>query len=156
MKVPHVLLALLAAVPPLGAQSAPRVTTTLSAGELKTLETVRRDVWIHWFAGDTAALRRVLTPELVAISPDSKLWQGLEQTLEGSARFKAGGGSLAALEFSNTTVHAFGDVAVMFSRYAMHLLRNGQHSEQTGRATEVFVRRSGKWVHTSWHLDVAP
>ena len=91
MKVPRFLLVLLAAAPPLTAQ-APQVATSLSQGELKTLETLRRDVWIQWFAGDTAALRRVLVPELIAISPDSELWQGLEQTLEGSARFKAGGG----------------------------------------------------------------
>ena len=156
MKVPHFLLVLLALAPPLAAQAAPPVATSLTKGELKTLETLRRDVWIQWFAGDTAALRRVLVPELIAISPDSELWQGLEQTLEGSARFKAGGGSLAALEFSNTTVHRFNDVAVMFSRYSMHLLRNGQHSEQSGRATEVFVRVADEWVHTSWHLDVTP
>ena len=120
------------------------------------LDAIRRDVWVNWFAGDTAALRQVLAPELVAISPDSDTWQDLEGTLASSARYKAGGGKLAALEFSNTTVHRMGDVVVMFSRYNIHLLMNGEHTEQKGRATEVFVRHGGTWVHTSWQLDVTP
>jgi hypothetical protein len=31
--------------------------------------------------------------------------------------------------------------------------RAGQEQETTGRGTEVFVRRHGRWVHTGWHLD---
>lgn len=156
MKVPSFLVALLAVVPSLSAQAAPRVTSTLPADSLAALDAIRRDVWVNWFAGDTAALRQVLAPELVAISPDSDTWQDLEGTLASSARYKAGGGKLAALEFSNTTVHRMGDVVVMFSRYNIHLLINGEHTEQKGRATEVFVRHGGTWVHTSWQLDVTP
>lgn len=156
MKVPQFLLAVLAATPPLAAQSAPRATSPLPQREFAALESLRREVWVDWFAGDTAALRRTLGPELIAISPDSELWQDLDATIAGAAGFKAGGGSLAALEFSNTTMHHANGVVIMFSRYAMHLSRNGQHSEQTGRATEVFIKVGGAWVHTSWHLDKDP
>lgn len=156
MKVPQFLLAMLAATPSLAAQTAHRATTPLPQREVDALETLRRDVWVHWFGGDTAALRRVLAPELVAISPDSELWQDLEASVAGSARYKANGGSLAAVEFSNTTVHHANGVVIMFSRYAAHLVNNGAHTEQKGRATEVFVKSNGAWVHTSWHIDVDP
>lgn len=138
------------------AQPAPRVSTSLPAAELAALDKIRKDVWVNWFAGDTAALRRVLTPELVAISPDVPHWQSLEQTLAASAGFKAGGGKLLSVEFDSTSVHRFGDVVVMFSHYRLALTHDGQRTTQKGRATEVFVRHRGEWVHTSWQLDLVP
>ena len=156
MKVPAFLLALAttASATPLAAQAAPRVATTLPAAELRALEALRHDVWVHWFAGDTAALRRVLGPELVAISPDGPHWQGLEQTLAGSAGFAAGGGRLLSIRFDSTTVHRMDNVVVMFSHYALELGQDTTRFQQAGRATEVFVRNGGRGVHTSWHLDI--
>lgn len=136
------------------AQAAPTVATTLPAAELKALEAIRKDVWVNWFTGDTAALRRVLPPELIAISPDGTPWQTLQQTLDGSANFKATGNRLLSVAFVGTTVHRFDAVVVMFSQYEVETERAGKRSTQRGRATEVFVRKDGRWVHTSWHLDV--
>lgn len=154
MKVPAFVVALVIGGSPLLAQAAPRVATTLPPAELRGLETIRRDVWVHWFSGDTTALRRVLGPELVAISPDSPHWQSLDETIAGSAQFKAGGGRLRSVSFDQTTVHRFGDVVVMFSHYVVNMETGGKAATQRGRATEVFVRSAGRWVHTSWHLDV--
>lgn len=140
----------------LQAQHAPRVAAPLPAAELEALDKIRKDVWVNWFAGDTAALRRVLTPDLVAISPDVPHWQNLEQTLAASAGFRAGGGKLLSVDFDSTTVHRFGDVVVMFSHYRLALTHEGQRTTQNGRATEVFVRHRGQWLHTSWQLDVVP
>ena len=148
------LIALAVCAHSLGAQPAPRVATSLPAAELASLDRIRKDVWVNWFGGDTAALRRVLGPELVAISPDAPHWQTLEQTLAGSAGFKAGGGRLLSVDFDSTTVHRFGDVVVMFSHYRLELEHDRQRTTQKGRATEVFVRHRGRWVHTSWQLDV--
>jgi ketosteroid isomerase-like protein len=160
MKVRALLMALSAAavVPlatPLTGQSAPRVATTLTKTELAELEVVRRKVWLDWFAGDTAALRQVLGPELVAVGTDSPHWQTLDQTLAASAWFKESGGRLLEISFDSTVVHRLGDVAVMFSHYAMRTSRSGTVNSRTGRVTEVFVRQRGRWVHTSWHLDAA-
>jgi|CXWL01.1.fsa_nt_gi ketosteroid isomerase-like protein len=138
------------------AQAAPSVAGTLPAAELKALEAIRKDVWVNWFTGDTAALRRVLPPELVAISPDGSPWQTLEQTLAGSVEFKAAGNRFISVAFEGTTVHRLDAVVVMFSTYAVVTERAGQRNTQRGRATEVFVRKDGRWVHTSWHLDIAP
>ena len=153
MKAAGTLLAVLAATPPIAGQAPARLTTTLPPAELEALEALRKDIWVHWFTGDTAALRRELGPELIAISADSKLWQTLEESLAGSAQFKASGGSLVSVDFDNTTIHRFGDVVVMFSSYHVITSRAGQEAHSTGRGTEVFVRSDGRWVHTSWHLE---
>ena len=153
MKVTGLLLAFAAAASSLSAQAAPRVAATFPPAELAELEAIREKVWVNWFAGDTTALRQVLAPELLAISGDSPDYQSLEQTLAGSAQFKASGAVLKSVTFTSPMAHRFGDVVVMFSHYALEIDRNGQQAAVTGRATEVFVRHNGRWVHTSWHLD---
>ena len=155
MKITALVLALAVSAPSLSAQAAPRVVTTLPSAELADLEAIREQVWINWFAGDTAALRRVLGPELVAISGDSPDYQSLDQTIAGSARFKASGAVLKSVRFTSPVAHRLGDVVVMFSHYALEIEKDGQRSNVAGRATEVFVKHDGRWVHTSWHLDEA-
>lgn len=158
MKVRLLLFSLLAAAAPAGvplaAQAAPRVATRLEGAELAALDAIRKDVWVRWFSGDTAALRRVLGPELVAISPDGPHWQSLRETLDGSAGFKASGARLISVDFDSTHTHRFGDVVVMFSHYRVVTESDGKRGTQAGLATEVFVRANERWVHTSWHLDV--
>lgn len=156
MKVAGLALALLAVALPLGAQAAPRVTTALSAPELTALEAIRKAVWVDWFSGDTTALRRALGPELVAISAGAPHWQSLDQTIAASARFKADGGRLVSVAFDSTMTHRIGDAVVMFSHYAVVTETKDGRSTLKGRATEVFVRANGRWVHTSWHLDAQP
>jgi hypothetical protein len=138
---------------PLHAQSAPRVSSTLPEPELTELSAVRKAVWVDWFSGDTAALRRVLTPELVAISAGDPRPLSLEETIAASADFRSKGGRFVSVSFNDDAVHRFGDAVVMFSRYAVVTENGGRRATQSGRATEVFVRANGRWVHTSWHLD---
>jgi hypothetical protein len=146
-------LALAAAATPLSAQAAPRIATTLSGAELAELEAVRKAVWVDWFSGDTASLHRVLGPELVAISPGAPHWQSLEESLASSAEFKANGGKLGSVSFDSTLTHRFGATVVMFSHFTVVTESGGRRQTQKGRATEVFVRSNGRWLHTSWHLD---
>lgn len=154
MRVPGFVLVCFVATTPLAAQpAATRVAGDLPAAELSVLEAIRKDVWIQWFSGDTAALRRVLGPELVAISAGEPHWSSLDQSLRASAQFKESGGRLVSVAFDSSTIHRFEDVVVMFSHYVVVTEHQGNRSTLKGRATEVFVRSHGRWVHTSWHLD---
>ncbi len=153
--VPFVILGLAAAAPrPITAQAAPRLSAAMPPSELRTLDAIRRAVWVDWFTGDTAKLRAILTPDLVAMSADAAHWQTLDQAIASSAGFKASGATFIDVKFDSTTVHRFGDVVVMFSHYAVTTESGGKREVMAGRATEVFVRRDGRWLHTSWHLDV--
>lgn len=141
---------------PLRAQAAPRLAGTLTATEMQELSRVRASVWSDWFSGDTAALRRVLAPELVAMGIGSPGWQSLAETIAASADYKRRGGKFVSAHFDDNTVHRFGAVVVMFSRYTVVTAEQGKQSTMKGRATEVFVRDGNRWVHTSWQLDQAP
>jgi hypothetical protein len=156
MKIAAVALALAAAATPLSAQAAPRIATTLSGAQLAALETVRKAVWVDWFSGDTASLRKVLGPELVAIAPGVSHWHSLQESLAASADFKATGGKFVSVSFDSTLTHRFGETVVMFSHYTVITESGGQRQTEKGKATEVFVRSNGRWLHTSWHLDAKP
>jgi hypothetical protein len=153
MRIVAVALALVTYAFPLFAQTAPRVAMTLSGTELAELEVVREAVWVDWFSGDTAALRSVLGPELVAISAGAPHWQSLEESLAASAKFRDDGGKFVSVSFDSTLTHRFGETVVMFSHYTIVTESGDRRQTRKGRATEVFVRKNNGWVHTSWHLD---
>ena len=153
MRIVAVALALVTTASPLFGQAAPRVAAMLSGTELAELEVVREAVWVDWFSGDTAALRSVLGPELVAISAGVPHWQSLDESLTASAKFKADGGKLVSVSFDSTLTHRFGETVIMFSHYTVVTESGDRRQTQKGRATEVFVRENDRWVHTSWHLD---
>lgn len=132
---------------------APRIASSLAGAELKELESIRKSVWVDWFSGDTVALRKILAPELVAMSSGAAHWQSLDETIASSAKFKREGGRFVSVQFDSTLTHQFGDAVVMFSHYAITTEKAGKRSTEKGRVTEVFVRQKGRWVHTSWQLD---
>jgi hypothetical protein len=63
------------------------------------------------------------------------------------------GGRLLQLEFPHTEIQPFGELVVVYSLYEVTFEVNGTPTHQSGRATEVFQRRNGSWIHPSWHLD---
>jgi len=133
----------------------PAPAGTLSAADLADLLRVRKSVWEQFFIGDTAGMRAVLSPSLIAITSSDTLWHGLEETLASSAAFAKGGGAVRGLTFTSDVVHNLGDVAVMFSQYRYERITNGASTTVRGHVTEVFVKRNGRWEHTSWHIDRA-
>ena len=46
-----------------------------------------------------------------------------------------------------------GYTAILYSKYSYEIESSGKSFTQTGRATETFVLRQGKWFNTGWHLD---
>ena len=56
----------------------------LDDGERDALMKAREAVWRAWFAGDEAALRKLLPPELLTIEPASSTLGTLESTIDGS------------------------------------------------------------------------
>ena len=113
---------------------------------------VREAAWRAWFAGDTAALEKMLPPEFIGISMEGPLTP-LPRTLEESRAFRDGGGRLVSLEFPETQAQRYGDVVVLYGRYAVKLASGGSEQSVSGRLTEIFVRRDGRWIHPGWHLD---
>jgi ketosteroid isomerase-like protein len=113
---------------------------------------VQREVWEVYFAGDTARLRE-LTPDLVAIDNGGGTWSDQESMIRSSARFKANGGRLIDLKFPKMKIQRFGDVAIVYSTFTLATVAGKDTVRESGRASEVFVRKNGKWVNPGWHLD---
>ena len=125
---------------------------TLYEGEKKRLLEAREAVWRAYFAGDRAALEKLLPEELLTLEPGGE-WGNRKAVFEGSARFAAGGGKLVRLEFPKTEMQVYGPTAIVYSSYLYEIEQGGKRSVNTGRVTEVFVNRNGTWVNPSWHMD---
>jgi len=124
----------------------------LSDADKKALFTAREAVWRAWFAGDTAALSKLVPPELITIEPRSDTFGTHSSTLAGSRGFAASGGKLLRLVFPRTELQAYGNTAILYTTYEMDLQAEGKRTTERGAATEVFVRRDGEWINTGWQL----
>jgi hypothetical protein len=117
------------------------------------LQRARDAVWRAWFANDRHTLERLLPADFVGIGWGGGPWDTRDTALSGAAAFAASGGRLTSLEFTNDRWQRFGNVATVFSNYRLVLHTGEATTTQSGRATEVFVRRNGQWVNPAWHLD---
>ena len=136
------------------------VASTLGAVQLSAqkqndeqLLHVRETVWRAWFAGDTKTLEELIPPESVVMSGGEKKWKNQADVLHSAAEFHANGGKLVRPEFPRTEVRHFGDVAIVWSQYLAETETNGKRSLDSGRITEIFVRRDGQWANPGWHAD---
>jgi hypothetical protein len=132
----------------LGAQS-----TTLDAKSKADLLATRELAWRAWFAGDDKTLEAMLPTEFIGVGWGEGSWSTKAQSIAGSQEFAKNGGKLTTLEFPKTEIQSYGDVAFVYSTYKVTFMASGQPVVQEGRATEVFVRKNGKWLHPGWHLD---
>ena len=117
---------------------------------------VREAAWRHWFAGDEAGLRHLLPPEFIGLDMSDGPFRSLDDTLAESRAYRAGGGKLVKLEFPETRAQRYGDVVVLYGRFSVVLESEGTQRTFSGRLTELFVRRDGRWWHPGWHLDLTP
>lgn len=136
----------------LTAQAKGVAVQTIDAKTRAELEQAREAVWRAWFAGDVAALNRLIPGALAAGSPRS--WEDRSQTITGARDFAKSGGRLVELHFDSTTIALHGNVAVMHARYVTVTAdAKGKRETVRGRATEVFVREKGAWLNPFWYLD---
>jgi hypothetical protein len=114
---------------------------------------VRENVWRAWFVNDQKTLEDLVPAGSIAINSGSRDWDHQAEILRSAADFQSSGGKLTRLEFPRTEVQWFGDVAITYSEYMYETDVKGQVTQHSGRATEIFVRRHGKWTNPGWHTD---
>ena len=127
----------------------------LTEEQKKSLLTAREAVWRAWYGGDTKALSELLPPELVTLHPGSDGFGSFESIVKGSERFAQGGGKLVRLAFPKNEFQRYGNTVIIYTNYELDLENAGKVSTERGQATEVFVRRAGKWLNTGWQLAPA-
>jgi len=80
-------------------------------------------------------------------------WKHQADVLRTAVEFHAKGGKLVRLEFPRTEVQHFGDVAIIWSSYVVDTEVDGKRSSSSGRVTEIFVWRQGRWTNPGWHTE---
>ncbi len=133
-------------------QSELTMPRSLAPPEREELLKAREAVWRAWFAGDQVALRAVVPDEAIAMDPGVADWADQDEILRRSSAFAAGG-KLLRLEFPETRMQVYGNVAILYTSFVFETQQDGQRNVTTGRGTEVFVNRGDKWVNTGWHLE---
>ena len=113
----------------------------------------REAVWRAWFENDTKTLEALVPPETIVISSGKEKWKNRADILQSAAKFQSAGGKLIRLEFPRTEIQRFGDVAITYSQYLYETEVDGKRSVTSGRVTEIFVLRNGKWTNPGWHTD---
>jgi hypothetical protein len=135
------------------------VATLLAAGlharpdERSEVMKVREEVWRSWFANDRKALEKLIPTDTIVISSGNLHWKNQTEVFETAAKFQADGGKLTRLEFPRTEMQIYGDAAIIYSQYLVETEMGGKRSLESGRVTEIFVRRSGQWMNSGWHTD---
>jgi hypothetical protein len=124
----------------------------LGNDEKTELLAAREAVWRSWFAGDVKQLSALLAPELITISGTSPAFGSLKSELQESQGFAAAGGKLTRLVFPATEFQTYGPTVILYTTYELDMVVEGKTQTRRGTATEMFVRRDGRWVHTGWQL----
>jgi ketosteroid isomerase-like protein len=117
---------------------------------------IRETVWRAWFANDKTTLARLVPAETIVITASEKEWKHQTEVLKEAAEFQTDGGKLLRLEFPQTEVQHFGDVAIIWSTYELETEVKGKRSSSGGRVTEIFVRRDGQWTNPGWQTSHPP
>jgi len=127
------------------------VNQPVGAKTRKELETAREAVWRAWFAGDSAALERLIPKALAAGAAGE--WEDRNATFEGSRKSAASGRRLVSIRFDSTTIDLRDGVALMRARFTYVLEASwGTRTTVSGIAAEIFVREGGRWVNPFWYL----
>lgn len=119
----------------------------------KLLLDSREKVWRAYFANDHSVLEKLLPEELIAIDPGTGDWSNRDAIMKGAERFANSGNKLTNIEFPRTEIQAYGNVAQIYSTYALEFQGASGTRRESGRATETFVFRNGQWLNVGWHLD---
>jgi hypothetical protein len=117
---------------------------------------VREDVWRAWFAGDDAALIKVLPKEFIALGAGPDGWETRDATIKAALESARSGTRLVKLEFPRSEIQSYGATAIVYTTYAYETENKGRRSGEKGKAIEIFVRRQQGWVHTGWQLMADP
>jgi ketosteroid isomerase-like protein len=113
----------------------------------------REAVWKAYFTNDRAALERLIPDEAIAIDDGSSEWSNKAAILAGAKRFADSGGKLVRLEFPKTEMQIYGPAIIVYTTYLCETEAKGKRATQSGRGTEIFVRRGNELVNAGWHLD---
>jgi ketosteroid isomerase-like protein len=112
--------------------------------DLETLATLNRDYIDSVQRGDVRRFGEILAEDFLCSNPDGSLLDR-RQFLEQVARPV----TISGLEAQDVRVRILGDVAIIHARTSYRTMDGEQRS---GRYTDVWARRDGRWLAVSAHV----
>ncbi|HTO89262.1 MAG TPA: nuclear transport factor 2 family protein [Thermoanaerobaculia bacterium] len=123
----------------------------------KELLGARDAAWRAFFQTDPAVIEKAIGPELIAIQESDEKWESRASVTALSRFLNQKGVRLLRLEFPRTEIQVFGNVAILYYTYVFETgIGDKSTGVDSGRGTEIFVHRDGRWVDVGWHLDNGP
>lgn len=120
----------------------------------KGLLSAREAVWRAFFTNDRMQLEQLVPEETIIFTGNKQQPFGRQKDVFDAAKQSSDFSKLIRIEFPQTEIQAYGDVAILYTTYLYELEnKSGERKTFTGRATETFVRRQGQWVNPGWLLD---
>lgn len=122
------------------------MTTTVAAEpDLATLTALNRDYIASVQRGDVSRFEEILADDFLCSHPDGSLVDR-KKFLEQTARPV----TISNLEAHDVNVRLMGDFAIIHARTAFTLCADGRPG--SGRYTDVWARRGGRWLCVSAHV----
>lgn len=127
----------------------------LSPPEKESLLAAREAVWRAFFANDQARLNKLVPEEALFIGDSGQEPINKRASIFESARkFAETGAKLVRPEFPRTETQYYGSTAILYTTYLYEMENaRGERRTQTGRGTEIFVRRDSDWVNAGWQIQ---
>jgi ketosteroid isomerase-like protein len=142
MKIPILILTVIAYAHPAAAQPTPNVSAkaqTSAEREIESLEKTRNEAVLH---GDVTALDRMTSDDYTFITLKGEL-RTKADILKG---FASGSFHYESRQISDLKVRLYGDTAVITGRSVQKGMENGKDYSGDYRFTRVYVKEKGRWL----------
>jgi hypothetical protein len=155
MKPAIVMVIALAMVAGAGAaqhkKNAPETSTAVQGPVGTQLEQIEHKWAEAEVKHDPAMIAPYLDDNFVQTNPDNSVSTRTE-VLDGIGK---GDATLTAVDLADMKTQSYGDAAVIMGRYTEKRESNGKHMMTSGRFTDTYVKRGGKWKCVASHDSVA-
>jgi uncharacterized protein (TIGR02246 family) len=127
---------------------------TQDADDMAAIADIEQRLASAWLKGDRAFIDAILAPDWSVIDASGRTL-GKRQVIDET--FGSGDRRIESMVVDDVTVRMFGDAAVATGRTRASGRYHGEATSVVLRFTDVFVRRSGRWLIVASHASaVAP
>ena len=132
-------------------KSAPETSTPVEGSVATQLEQIEHKWAEAEVKRDPAMIAPYLDETFVQTNPDGSV-STRQEVLEGIGK---GDTTLTGVDLADMKTQGYGTAAVIMGRYTEKREAKGKHVMTSGRFTDTYVKRSGKWRCVASHDSVA-
>jgi hypothetical protein len=132
-------------------KNAPETSTAVEGSVATQLEQIEHKWAEAEVKADPGMIAPYLDNSMVQTNPDGSV-SARKEVLDGIGK---GDPTLKAVDLADMKTQSYGDAAVIMGRYTEKRESKGKHTMTSGRFTDTYVKREGKWKCVASHDSVA-